>query len=64
MKKKIHSFMPRQILSNFIVSSEQKCNCALGKDLLRLNASADEKMSNNNLNIIFLQSSRSIKSLM
>lgn len=56
--------MPRQILSNFIVSSEQKCNCALGKDLLRLNASADEKMSNNNLNIIFLQSSRSIKSLM
>ena len=63
MKKK-HSFMPRQILSNFILSSEQQCNCAIGKYLLRQNASVDEKMSNKNeknLNINFSQS-RSIKS--
>lgn len=62
------NFIPRLILSICTMSSEQQCNCAIGNELLRLNVSADEKMSNQNekknLKINFLQSSRSIKSLM
>lgn len=61
------NFIPRLILSICTMSSEQQCNCAIGNELLRLNVSADEKMSNQNEKKSknkFLQSSRSIKSLM